>query len=136
MTLRALTDEPTGGPASIHLGWIQVDCADPDRLAEFWASLLSTPVRGRLGEPAQYVVLDAASDDAPRLSFQRVPEAKSAKSRLHLDLAVGDLEAATAVAVALGATVAPDGDVAEHGMAWRVMLDPEGNEFCLVPEGG
>src|ERR1035437_4053775 len=97
--------------ATPQLGWIQVDCEDPERLAAFWAALLGTDVRGRLGEPAQYVFLNAAGGDAPRLSFQRVPQAKQGKNRIHFDLAVTDLEEATRSAVALGAIVVPGGDV-------------------------
>jgi ribonuclease E len=88
--------------ATPQLGWIQVDCEDPERLAAFWAALLATDVRGRLGEPPQYVFLNAAGGDAPRLSFQRVPQAKQGKNRIHFDLAVTDLEEATRSAVALG----------------------------------
>ena len=75
----------------------------------------------------------------PRLFFQRVPEGKSAKNRLHLDVNVGegrDGDARTARVKeeadrleALGATRRRE--VAERGEFWIVMQDPEGNEFCL-----
>ena len=115
-----------------RLGWLQVDCTDPEPLAAFWAALLGTTVRGRLGDPPQYVILEPQPGTGVRLAFQRVPDPTPGKNRLHLDLAVTDLEAATAQAVDLGATV--QGEVAEHGYAWRVLRDPAGNEFCLVPE--
>jgi hypothetical protein len=67
-----------------------------------------------------------------RLLFQRVPEAKSGKNRLHID--VHDLDAERAPAVArlesLGAVLVRE--VSEQGGSWAVMTDPEGNEFCLV----
>jgi len=78
----------------------------------------------------------------PRLYFQRVPEAKAGKNRLHLDLHVSARPAAPVEErrravepeadrlVALGATVV--GPVEEMGSWWLVMRDPEGNEFCLT----
>lgn len=112
------------------LGWVQVDAADPEAQAAFWAAVLGTTVRGRMGDPAHYVTLEGA----PRLVFQRVPEPKVVKNRLHLDLRVADIEAATAAVEALGATRFGGGDIEEDGVRWRVMLDPEGNEFCLVED--
>jgi predicted enzyme related to lactoylglutathione lyase len=118
-----------------RFGWLQVDCADPVVLARFWASALGVAVRGDLGDGAtgpQYVFLEGTAPDAPRLSFQRVREPRSGKNRLHIDLAVDDVDIATDALAALGATVVPDGDVHEHEMHWRVLADPEGNQFCVV----
>ncbi|MFJ8072451.1 VOC family protein [Streptomyces sp. NPDC096176] len=66
-----------------------------------------------------------------RLLFHRVPEVKTGKNRLHIDLhtAPGDMEAETARLEALGAAVL--GRVREPGGTWVVMADPEGNEFCV-----
>ncbi|MEU1071619.1 MULTISPECIES: VOC family protein [unclassified Streptomyces] len=105
-----------------------VDCAAPDRLARFWAALLG-------GTP---VVRDAgwAHLDAPgtaRLAFQRVPEAKAGKNRLHFDLAVEDVARARAAAVRLGAR-AVGGTATDAQGTFQVMRDPEGNEFCFVGE--
>ncbi|MEZ5374972.1 MAG: VOC family protein [Acidimicrobiales bacterium] len=105
---------------------IVIDCASPSTLAAFWAAVLGgTPIDEH---PAWSFV------DPPgwsRLAFQRVPEPKSVKNRVHLDVDVADLSTATAAAVALGAT--PVGDiVTEDGGAFQVMLDVEGNEWCLV----
>ena len=121
--------EPVG-----RWAYVQVDSTDPERLAEFWAAVLGTTVRGALGDPPQYVVLDGTTADATRLAFQRVTDRAPGKNALHIDIHVDDVEAATAKVEALGATRAPDGDVAEHGISWRVMHDPEGNAFCLVPD--
>ncbi|RCH70640.1 VOC family protein [Streptomyces sp. SDr-06] len=112
-----------------RLGQLVVDCADPGRLARFWAGLLG-------GRP---VVRDTAwayldPPGAPRLAFQRVPEAKAVKNRLHLDLAVEDVRRARAAAVRRGA--APVGaTVTDERGAFQVMRDPEGNEFCFVESG-
>ncbi|MET1075289.1 MAG: VOC family protein, partial [Umezawaea sp.] len=68
---------------------------------------------------------------SPRMSFQPVPEPKAGKNRLHLDVGVDDIEAAAVVAVGLGAQRVGVVVTDETG-SFQVMLDPEGNEFCLV----
>ena len=103
---------------------VTFDCADPMRLAVFWASVLgshvdedSTPDRAWV-EPAGW--------GGPNLWFQRVPEPKSAKNRQHFDLrVVGHLEAEVRRLVDLGATEQRrQGDLV-------VMEDPEGNGFWV-----
>jgi predicted enzyme related to lactoylglutathione lyase len=120
-----------------QLGWVQIDCTDPERLSRFWSAALGVGVRGTLGAPTHYVVLEAAHDNAPRLSFQRVPDPTPGKNRLHLDLAVSDVEVATSALEALGATRVTGGDISEYDIDWRVLADPEGNQFCvfLAPDG-
>ncbi|MCQ0021771.1 VOC family protein [Streptomyces somaliensis DSM 40738] len=105
---------------------IVFDCADPAALARFWAGLLG-------GEPVDREP-DWSYVDPPgfvRVAFQRVPEGKAVKNRLHLDLEGGDVEAAAERAVALGA-VRAGGLVRDAYGTFRVMRDPEGNEFCFV----
>ena len=65
------------------------------------------------------------------MSFQRVPEAKTVKNRLHLDIVVDDVEAAADRVVELGGSVESDA-YREYGFSWRLAADPEGNEFCLI----
>ncbi|MEU9292647.1 VOC family protein [Streptomyces sp. NPDC048266] len=105
---------------------IVFDCADPAALVRFWAELLG-------GEP-----VDRSGDwsyvDPPgfvRLAFQRVPEGKSVKNRVHLDLEVADLERAAEGALPLGAARVGDLVTDEQG-SFQVMRDPGGNEFCFV----
>ncbi|MET9801941.1 VOC family protein [Streptomyces sp. NPDC006368] len=105
---------------------IVFDCADPAALARFWAALLG-------GEP-----VDRSPDwsyvDPPgfvRVAFQRVPEGKAVKNRLHLDLEAGDVDTAAAGAVRLGAVRVDDIVTDDHGR-FQVLRDPEGNEFCFV----
>jgi len=117
-----------------RLGAVIIDCRDPEGLAAFWGALLGVEVGRRLGDPPQYVDLDPLSE-GPYLGFQRVPEPKVVKNRVHLDLDVDDVERATERIEALGGKRASLDDVREHGYAWRVMSDPEGNEFCLIFEG-
>ena len=122
-----------------------VDCERPASLARFWAVVLRWPPPvwddedladlSRLGiespEDDPSVFIDSGVDAMPRICFQRVPERKSAKNRLHLEVNV-EGEREVEAFVALGATVHSrhEGHDGEHG--WVVLLDPEGNEFCAV----
>ncbi|WP_329458976.1 VOC family protein [Streptomyces sp. NBC_01497] len=109
-----------------RLDEIVFDCADPATLARFWGALLGAEPVDR--EP-HWSYVDPP--DLPRLAFQRVPEPKAVKNRLHLDFAAGDIPAATAEAVALGA-VALGEPVSDTYGRFQVLQDPEGNEFCFV----
>ena len=111
------------------IGFVTIDCADPEQLAAWWGDLLGLKV-GRRGGPYVELERPRAGVPKPTLVFQRVPEPKVGKARIHLDIVVADLEAATRRAVALGASIAED--LASED-PWLVMRDPEGNEFCLIP---
>ncbi|UUN25520.1 VOC family protein [Streptomyces sp. FIT100] len=105
---------------------IVFDCAEPLPLARFWSALLG-------GEAVERSA-DWAYVDPPefvRVAFQRVPEGKAAKNRLHLDLAAGDVEAAAAEAARYGATLVGGVVMDDYGR-FQVVRDPEGNEFCFV----
>jgi predicted enzyme related to lactoylglutathione lyase len=117
-----------------RLELVQVDCADPIALAGFWCQVLGVEIIEVLGDPPHYVNLEPPADarHGPALAFQRVPEPKSSKNRLHFDVAVDDVDVATAQVEAIGGSRPPIDDVSEHGYHWRVMADPDGNEFCLV----
>ncbi|MER6916994.1 VOC family protein [Streptomyces sp. NPDC000594] len=109
-----------------RLSEIVFDCHDPALLVRFWAALFG-------GDPVDrspgWSFVDPP--DGVRIAFQRVPEGKAGKNRLHLDLEAGDLAAATARAVALGAS--PVGAVVSDPQGdFQVLHDPEGNEFCFV----
>jgi predicted enzyme related to lactoylglutathione lyase len=125
-------NETTHGTPVGHWRWIQIDCADPERLATFWAQVLDVAIVARLGDPPQFVNLAAAEPGAPQVCFQRVPEPKSVKNRLHLDLHVEDVDVASGRVEALGGWRRDDHDFHEHGYSWRRMADPDGNEFCLI----
>jgi catechol 2,3-dioxygenase-like lactoylglutathione lyase family enzyme len=137
---------------------VTFDCADPEALSTFWAAALGyrlqDPPEGFATWEAFLADLGVPEDEwnsasavvdpdggGPRLYFQRVPEPKAAKNRVHLDLNVGgplgtplderkaavDREAKRMID--LGAEVVRE--VEERGEYWVVMRDPEGNEFCL-----
>lgn len=138
---------------------ITFDAASPGRLAAFWAEalgyVLQPPPDGfdswqawliDAGVPeTEWDSAAALVDPAgvgPRIYIQRVPEPKTAKNRVHLDVSVsrgpgappderrGPIDAEASRLVDLGAT--RKGEIEEHGGFWVVMADPEGNEFCLV----
>jgi hypothetical protein len=111
-----------------------IDCLDPVALAAWWAAALRTEVGGGDGDP--YVEL-VAVDGQPVICFQRVPEAKAAKTRIHLDLYVPEPEARGEVErlVALGATRRGDAVLTRAGrFNFQILLDPEGTELCLCAE--
>ncbi|MCI0632632.1 MAG: VOC family protein [Actinobacteria bacterium] len=114
-----------------HVWYVTLDCRDPDALAAFWSELLGLPVHGTFGDA--FVMLERPADDAVAMAFQRVPEPKAVKNRCHVDLRVDDLQAVTELVESRGGSRLADHD--EESFRWRVMRDPEGNEFCLMPSG-
>jgi predicted enzyme related to lactoylglutathione lyase len=102
----------------LRLSGIVIDATDLDRLVRFWSELLGLDVTRRA---------EAWVSLGPGLAIQRVPEPKTAKNRIHLDLVADDFAAAVDRATALGAT--PVGGMRED--LWQVWRDPEGNEFCI-----
>jgi len=114
-------------PAVAGVGTIAIDAVDPARAGTFWADLIGGTIT--IDDDGDALV---RAPGYPGLDFLRVPDVKSVKNRLHLDLDVTDLTAATQQALALGATVADD---VHDGSEWQVLRDPEGNEFCLIPPG-
>ena len=107
-----------------HISFIYLDSQEPQRLATFWAALLGVGIEDR---PGQYLDLKPLPNGLT-IGFQAVEEPKVAKNRLHFDINVHDLEEATARVEALGGRRIADVE------DWRVMADPEGNEFCLIPQ--
>ena len=109
-----------------------LDCADPERLAEFWAPALGYV---NLGTAGNYVALFPNGAPGPKLLLQRVTEPKAVKNRMHVDIEVADIDVEAARLVALGATRVSEGPCSEHGSTWLLMHDPEGNEFCICDGG-
>ncbi len=109
-----------------------VDCEDPSGLASFWERVLGW--RRTYDSPGEVALEPPAGSRedgvVPDLLFLQVPEAKSVKNRLHLDLRPDDQDAEVARVVALGARRV---DVGQSGdVGWVVLADPEGNEFCIL----
>ncbi len=137
---------------------VVIDCRDPHVLAGWWAETMRWQVepqdegfiremiaQGHASE-ADTRVFDGAlvwregaairpapgaAEGLPRIYFQQVPEAKTVKNRVHLDLRIGDEDPATvrAALVARGARMLHEGRQGPH--TWVTMADPEGNEFCV-----
>ena len=110
-----------------HLYHFCIDCRDPGRLARFWAAALGQRV---LFEDDEEGIVGANEQAYPGLCFLPVPEAKTVKNRLHIDLDPDDLDAEVRRLIALGATRADIGQGADA--SWVVLADPEGNEFCVL----
>jgi predicted enzyme related to lactoylglutathione lyase len=109
-----------------------LDCRDPVALAEFWAPALGYV---SLGEAGAYVVLLPDGRPGPKLLLQQVPETKTTKNRMHLDIDAADIEAEAARLEALGARRVADDQIHEHDTNWILMADPEGSEFCVCDGG-
>jgi len=132
----------------VRIDAIVFDCRDAAPLARFWAAALAWTVApydevelARLAakgvtdpeeDPSVMVEPPSEGADLPVLFFAEVPEGKITKNRVHLDITADeDLEAEVERLEALGASIHSwaEGD----GGVWCVMLDPEGNEFCVMP---
>ncbi|HEX5202087.1 VOC family protein [Paractinoplanes rhizophilus] len=107
---------------------VTVDCLDPERVARFWSALL-----GRAPGPSEdgWVYLGERGDPQPRLVFQPVAEPANGKVRIHLDVAVDDIDEATAEVVRLGGRATGERHDYDSGVV-VVMTDPEDHAFCLV----
>jgi hypothetical protein len=110
-----------------------VDCADPRRLAEFWSAVLGWQPTGRYDEDVydDDVEIAGPPGSGPSLVFVRVPEAKTVKNRLHIDVnPVGcTQEQEVERLIGLGARRI---DIGQGEPTWIVLADPEGNEFCVL----
>ena len=108
---------------------ILTDCADPAAVGRFWAEAAGYPV----GYAEDHITgLRAPSGVGPYLEFLRVPDAKTVKDRLHLDVAPYSGEDPAAEVARLRALGAVPADVGQGDVNWTVLADPEGNEFCVL----
>ena len=148
-------------PAIPYEFQVVIDCERPHELADWWAETLGWTVepqdeafikrmiaeghatdddtithRGALvwesGSAIRYPGETGRGGAHPRVLFQLVPEPKTVKDRLHLDVRVGDehVEEEVASLTARGARVLHTGSQGPH--TWTTMADPEGNEFCVT----
>lgn len=116
---------------------LALDVNDPGRMIAFWSQVLGYAVEDedRFDAPDRvYWSLVDPADCGPRLVIQRVPEPVTAKTRVHIDVHVPDIEAAAQAAVGLGATRIDSEPVTEVGASWIRLEDPEGTIFCFVRE--
>jgi predicted enzyme related to lactoylglutathione lyase len=93
-------DQEMGAEVPAKIGYLAIDTVDPNDLAPFWCGLLGVQVDTTIGA-GEFVIL-SPTEDGLTVGFQRVPEAKTGKDGVHLDLVVEDLDAATAEVEQLG----------------------------------
>lgn len=114
------------------------DCANPMKVATFWSAALGYELDIDPSEPEDDgVLIRDPAGGAQEMYFQRVPEAKTAKNRVHLDVRpTGAMAEEVQRLNGLGASVR--GYIEEGGSFWTQMRDVEGNEFCVLrgPEDG
>ena len=113
---------------AVKMGYVTIDCADARALAPFWASALGWEVTYEADDGA--VLVDPAGV-APQLFLQVVPEAKAGKNRAHVDLVADDYASELERLTALGASTVSTNSAPE-GRPSAVLVDPQGNEFCLA----
>jgi Glyoxalase-like domain len=120
----------SGRVGDVDLIWEQVvvDAHDPVALGRWWADALDWVV---VGDAADEFEIRPTPDRVPGLLFVPVPEEKAGKNRLHLDFRPIDQAAEVERLLSLGARRA---DVGQGDVAWVVLADPEGNEFCILRE--
>ena len=109
---------------------VTFDCADATVVSGFWSAVLGRPVDTQPMPPSEYFASIGLTDGSGvGYMFIQVPEGKTVKNRVHLDLDADDVAAEVARVIELGATHIHDKD--EYGMQWTTLADPEGNEFCI-----
>ena len=118
------------------------DAADPQRIAAFWAQALGYVTEPGYDDPDGASIIDP-DGNGPAIGFLRVPEGKTAKNRMHIDIRVAGeppwdmsergrlIRAKAAQLDAAGATIVREESYGDD-LGHIVMLDPEGNEFCVA----
>lgn len=111
---------------TLAIEMITFDCADPDRLAEWWAGA----VGGEVSPLAAGEFAMVLCPDGPRLGFQHVDDPTPGKNRVHVDFRTSDVDAEVERLTELGAT-----ETGRHSFgdefSWVVLADPDGNAFCV-----
>ena len=125
---------------TVRIASVTFDCADALTVGRFWSAALGRPLDpdassgfaaiGFTGRRDKVGWAPVERADDQTWIFAKVPEPKTAKNRMHLDVMAPDPDAEVARLVELGATRVAAID--EYGYTWTVMADPEGNEFCVA----
>jgi predicted enzyme related to lactoylglutathione lyase len=108
---------------------VTLDAADPRRLADFWSEILGYKV---VFDSPEEVAIEKPNGNGTAILFIKVPDAKAGKNRMHFDLNPDDQAAEVERALSLGATHVEIGQARDPDVTWKVMADPEGNEFCIL----
>ena len=112
----------------MRIGDITFDVLNPRRMAQFWAAVLGYEV---LEVTEELAIIADAEKRSPRCCFQKVDTPKMGKNRVHLDLYAEGMKADVERITGLGAQKVVERE--DGGVVWTVMLDVEGNEFCVQP---
>lgn len=115
---------------SLRLANVTFDCDSPMAVAAFWSSVLDQPVDP--GPSEFFASIGSGAETGPAWLFIKVPEQRTVKNRVHVDLLADDRDKEIARLEGIGATRGADHD--EWGHSWTVMADPEGNEFCIAQQ--
>ena len=121
--------QSSGEVAPVSWYAVTFDCADPYAVASFWAAALCRDVAD-FSTPDHVILVPKDDSRQPRIVFNRVPEPKTVKNRVHVDIATMDFDCHTMRLTELGATRITDYDFEDS--RWSTFLDVEGNEFDLI----
>jgi hypothetical protein len=123
---------PYGRGMTLGIQCFDFDCLDPHQVAKFWQAALDWRMTYQSDEECVLEPPEGSPQDgvSPDLLFLKVPEVKTVKNRLHLDLRPDDRDAEVRRLLDLGATRV---DIGQGDTRWVVLADPEGNEFCVLP---
>lgn len=115
----------------LQVSEIVIDCADHEAVVPFWLAAMEGYARRDVNE--QYVAIVPVEPELgrPAILFQKVPEPKAVKNRVHLDLRGESMAAEVQRLRALGASLVAERSLGD-AVRWTVMSDPEGNEFCVT----
>ncbi len=111
---------------------ITFDALEPYEVAAFWSAVTGFPIHPDDAEGDDEILLDPGQPGVPGLLFVRVPDGKTVKNRVHLDIQPqdGTREETVERLIGLGARLVDDRR-REDGTGWAVLADPEGNELCI-----
>ncbi|MCO5328503.1 MAG: hypothetical protein M9961_00295 [Ilumatobacteraceae bacterium] len=118
--------------AHAHVRTVIMNSEDPERLAAFWGAVLGVEVRERDAD-AGIVWLHPDQPGGTNVGFQQVARRAPEGTETHLDVAVDEMDAAQTRIEGLGGTLRTANRL-ENGFEWRVMVDPDGNPFCIYVE--
>ena len=116
----------------LKLGNVTFDCENPARVADVWGAALGYNVEKHSED---FAVASNPDGSRPYLLFIKVPEARTVKNRVHVDLGADNREAEIERLIGLGAMRGDTHKMPEFGITWTVLQDPEGNELCVGQEG-
>ncbi len=118
---------------ALRVNEIVIDCADHETVVAFWLAAMGDYRRIDVNEQYVAIAPDEPANGRPSILFQKVPEPKVVKNRVHLDLRGDSMRDEVERLTSLGATAVAGGSLGEN-VRWTVMVDPEGNEFCVSGE--